>query len=74
MTEAPESPELDPTESTPDEAERYWRVYLLKMRDSVLAAYPGSMTIDVLAEPAGKLRPIGKVRRAARPTPRAARP
>jgi DNA-binding FadR family transcriptional regulator len=59
---------------TPDEAERYWRVYLLKMRDSVLAAYPGSMTIDVLAEPAGKLRPIGKVRRAARPTPRAARP
>jgi len=59
---------------TPDEAERYWRVYLLKMRDSVLAADPGSMTIDVLAEPAGKLRPIGKVRRAARPTPRAARP
>ena len=46
------------------EAERFWRSHLEHMRDLVLAAYPGSMTIDVLAEPAGRLRPIGRVRRA----------
>jgi len=48
------------------EAERFWRSHLEHMRDLVLAAYPGSMTIDVLAEPAGRIRPIGRVRRAGR--------
>ena len=57
---------------TPDEAERFWRAHLSQMRDLVLAIYPASMTIDVLAEPAVKLRPIGKVRRAARSPARVA--
>ena len=48
---------------TPDEAEAFWRRHLLAMRDLVLAAYPGTMTIDVLAQPAGRPRPIGNVRR-----------
>jgi DNA-binding FadR family transcriptional regulator len=57
---------------TPEEAERFWRAHLAHMRDLVLAAYPGSMTIDVLTQPAGKLRAIGKVRRAARTVAKAA--
>lgn len=45
-------------------AERFWREHLLHMRDLVLAAYDGSVTIDVLSEPARKPRAVGKVRRA----------
>ncbi|WP_418314726.1 FadR/GntR family transcriptional regulator [Piscinibacter sakaiensis] len=45
--------------------ERFWREHLLHMRDLVLAAYDGSVTIDVLSEPARKPRAVGKVRRAA---------
>lgn len=44
-------------------AERFWRAHLEQMRDLVLAAYKGRTTIDVLSEPAGGLRPVGKVRR-----------
>jgi DNA-binding FadR family transcriptional regulator len=55
----------------PDEAEAFWRRHLLAMRDLVLAAYPGTMTIDVLAQPAGRPRPIGKVRRTARASSKA---
>ncbi|MGS0753571.1 hypothetical protein ACVBEH_01695 [Roseateles sp. GG27B] len=36
------------------------------MRDLVLAAYKGPMTIDVLNDSAGKQRPIGNVKRPAR--------
>jgi hypothetical protein len=39
-------------------------VHLEQMRDLVLAAYEGPMTIDVLSSPARKMRPIAKVRRA----------
>lgn len=52
-----------------DDAEQFWRLHLKHMRDLVLAAYPGAMTIDVLAEPTGRLRPIGRVRRAETPAP-----
>jgi DNA-binding FadR family transcriptional regulator len=45
------------------EVERFWRVHLEQMRDLVLAAYEGPMTIDVLSSPARKMRPVGKVRR-----------
>ena len=45
------------------EVERFWRAHLEHMRDLVLAAYDGSMTIDVLHKPAGKPRPLSKVRR-----------
>jgi DNA-binding FadR family transcriptional regulator len=51
---------------TPADAERFWRAHLEHMRDLVLSVYPGSMTIDVLNEPVGKLRPVTKVRRNAR--------
>lgn len=44
-------------------AERYWREHLEHMRDLVLAAYPGPVTIDVLSEPAGKTRAASKVKR-----------
>lgn len=46
------------------EVERFWQVHLEQMRDLVLAAYEGPMTIDVLSSPARKMRPIAKVRRA----------
>ena len=46
------------------EVERFWRAHLEHMRDLVLAAYDGPMTIDVLNKPARKPRPISKVRRA----------
>ena len=52
---------------TPAVAESFWRAHLEHMRDLVLAAYRGPMTIDVLNEPIGKLRPIGNVKRKARP-------
>lgn len=45
--------------------EKFWREHLLHMRDLVLAAYDGSVTIDALSEPARKPRAVGKVRRAA---------
>jgi len=48
------------------EVERFWRDHLEHMRDLVLAAYDGPMTIDVLNKPSRKPRPISKVRRAAR--------
>ncbi len=43
--------------------ERFWREHLQHMRDLVLAAYEGPVTIDVLSEPARKPRAVGKVRR-----------
>jgi GntR family transcriptional repressor for pyruvate dehydrogenase complex len=43
--------------------ERHWRAHLQHMRDLVLAAYDGPVTIDVLSEPARKPRAVGKVRR-----------
>lgn len=46
-------------------AERFWREHLLHMRDLVLAAYDGTVTIDALSEPARKPRAVAKVRRAA---------
>ncbi len=55
---------------TPASAEAFWRAHLENMRDLVLAAYKTPMTIDVLNEPNtpnGKLRPVGKVKRPARP-------
>jgi DNA-binding FadR family transcriptional regulator len=48
---------------SPAEAESFWRVHLEHMRDLVLSAYKGPVTIDVLNEPVGKLRAIGRVRR-----------
>lgn len=47
------------------EVERFWRAHLEHMRDLVLAAYDGPLTIDVLNKPARKPRPIAKVRREA---------
>ncbi|MBL8386203.1 MAG: FadR family transcriptional regulator, partial [Burkholderiales bacterium] len=55
---------------TPTVVESFWRAHLERMRDLVLAAYKGPMTIDVLNPPDGKPRSIGKVRRAGRvPSP-----
>ena len=48
------------------EVERFWRAHLEHMRDLVLAAYSGPMTIDVLHKPPGRQRSISKVRREAR--------
>lgn len=45
------------------EVERFWREHLEHMRDLVLAAYDGPMTIDVLNKPARRPRPLAKVRR-----------
>lgn len=45
------------------EAERFWRDHLLHMRDLVLAAYDGPVTIDVLNEPPRRPRAVAKVRR-----------
>ena len=47
------------------EVERFWRVHLEHMRDLVLAAYEGPMTIDVLNKTPGKPRALSKVRRQA---------
>jgi DNA-binding FadR family transcriptional regulator len=51
---------------TPASAENFWRKHLEQMRDLVLSAYKSPTTIDVLNEPIGKVRPVGKVRRQAR--------
>ena len=50
---------------TPAAVENFWRAHLERMRDLVLSAYEGPMTIDVLKLPTGKLRPVGNVRRRA---------
>ena len=50
---------------TPAAVERFWRAHLEHMRDLVMTAYKGPMTIDVLNQPAGKQRPIGNVKRLA---------
>ena len=52
---------------SPAAVERFWRKHLEHMRDLVMAAYKGPMTIDVLSEPAGRQRPIGNVKRPMRP-------
>ncbi len=52
---------------TPAAAERFWREHLEEMRDLVLAAYKGPATIDVLDDPAARLRAIGRVKRRTRP-------
>lgn len=57
---------------TPAAAERFWRSHLERMRDLVLSVYKAPMTIDVLNEPIGRLRPVRNVRRHARPATRAA--
>ncbi len=44
--------------------ERFWLEHLEHMRDLVLAAYDGSVTIDVLNAPTRRPRPVGNVRRA----------
>ncbi|HSW17954.1 MAG TPA: FCD domain-containing protein, partial [Ramlibacter sp.] len=51
---------------SPASVERFWRAHLEHMRDLVMAAYKGPATIDVLNQPAGKPRPIAKVRRPVR--------
>ena len=48
---------------TPATAEKFWRAHLEHMRDLVLSAYKGPMTIAVLNEPIGKQRPVSSVRR-----------
>ena len=57
---------------TPAVAESFWRAHLEHMRDLVLAAYKGPMTIAVLHEPIGKRRALGNVRRSRRPAVRVA--
>ena len=51
---------------TPAQAELFWREHLQHMRDLVLAAYKGPVTIEVLNEPVGRLRAVAKVKRAVR--------
>lgn len=48
---------------TPAEAEQFWRSHLEHMRDLVLAAYKWPMTIDVLNQPTGIPRSLGRVKR-----------
>ena len=50
---------------SPAAAEHFWRGHLEHIRDLVLAAYKGPMTIDVLSEPVGKQRAVRRVKRAA---------
>ena len=49
----------------PAAVESFWRAHLEHMRDLVLAAYrdKGPLTIAVLHQPPGKLRPVGNVKR-----------
>ena len=54
------------------EAESFWRAHLEHMRDLVLAAYKGPMTIDVLNEPVDKLRQVNNVKRHVRPVAKVA--
>ena len=51
---------------SPAAAESFWRSHLEHMRDLVLAAYETPMTIDILNQPIGKLRPVGNVKRQVR--------
>jgi GntR family transcriptional repressor for pyruvate dehydrogenase complex len=44
--------------------ERFWKKHIEHMRDLVLAAYDGPVTLDVLNEPARRPRAVSKVRRA----------
>ena len=44
-------------------AEKFWRAHLEHMRDLVMVAYKEPMTIDVLNEPIGKLRPISNFKK-----------
>ena len=55
----------------PAAAEAFWRAHLEHMRDLVMSAYEAPMTIDVLNEPIGKLRPVRNVRRQVRPAAKA---
>jgi DNA-binding FadR family transcriptional regulator len=55
----------------PAVAEAFWRAHLEHMRDLVLSAYEAPMTIDVLNEPIGKLRPVRNVKRQVRPAAKA---
>lgn len=55
----------------PAAAEAFWRAHLEHMRDLVMSAYEAPMTIDVLNEPIGKLRPVRNVRRQVRPAGKA---
>jgi DNA-binding FadR family transcriptional regulator len=57
---------------TPAAAETFWRAHLEHMRDLVLSAYKGPMTIDVLSEPIGKLRPVGNIKRRVLPAAKVA--
>ena len=50
----------------PAVVESFWRAHLERMRDLVLAAYKGPLTIDVLNEPVDKPRQVGKVKRLVR--------
>ena len=50
----------------PAVVESFWRAHLERMRDLVLAAYKGPVTIDVLNEPVDKPRQVGKVKRLVR--------
>lgn len=54
---------------TPAAAEKFWRAHLEHIRDLILAAYKEPMTIDLLSEPIGKLRPVSRVKRNAHPAP-----
>jgi len=47
---------------TPAEAEQFWRSHLEHMRDLVLAAYEGPVTIDVLNQPIGIPRSVSKIK------------
>ncbi|MFN0163809.1 MAG: FadR/GntR family transcriptional regulator [Burkholderiales bacterium] len=47
----------------PEAVESFWRGHLEHMRDLVMAAYKSPVTIDVLSEPAARLRPAAKFRR-----------
>ncbi len=50
----------------PAVVESFWRAHLERMRDLVLAAYKGPMTIDVLNQALDKPRQVGKVKRLVR--------
>ena len=56
----------------PAAAEAFWRAHLEHMRDLVLSAYEAPMTIDVLNEPIGRMRPVRNVKRQVRPAGKAA--
>jgi len=51
--------------------ERFWRAHIEQMRDLVLAAYDGPVTLDVLNESTRRPRAVTRVKRAAVKAPRA---